>query len=63
VVGSTTSARSAVSERKKSETTRKSRASSRLTRWVLFGAETTMLEAITSSTRTPPSVPNRSSIS
>ena len=60
-IGSTTSARSAVSDRKKSATTRKSSASSRSCTWPARGAETTMLEPMTKSARTPPSVPSVSS--
>ena len=62
-VGSTTSAMPAVSDRKMSETTRKSRAASRSATRLASGAETTMFEASTSRARTPPSVPSRSSIS
>ena len=62
-VGRTTSAIAAVSDRKMSLTTRKSSASSRSLIRFTSGAETTMLEASTSSARTPPSAPIRSSIS
>ena len=53
---------SAVSDRKMSETTSKSRAPADRGPGA-SGADTTMLEAITSSARTPPSAPIRSSIS
>ena len=61
--GRTTSASAAVSERKRSETARKSVSASRSRTWSARGALTATLEAMTSSARTPPSVPSRSSIS
>ena len=62
-LGNTTSANAAVSERKKSDTARKSSAWIRSVTCAERGAETTMFDAITHSARTPPSVPSRSSIS
>ena len=62
-LGRTTSASSAVSERKKSLTARKSRSPSRLMTRRASGALTATLDASTSRVRTPPSVPSASSSS
>ena len=62
-VGRTMSASSAVSDKKMSETTSRSSAARRSRTRFTSGAETAMLEAISSRVRTPPSVPIRSSIS
>ena len=62
-VGSTTSASSAVSETKMSDTTKKSRSAIRDRTRFTSGAETTRLEAISHRARTPPGAPIRSSIS
>ena len=61
--GRTTSARRAVSDRKKSQTTRKSSAPSRSSMCVACGADTTGFEPITSRPRTPRSRPSVSSSS
>ena len=55
--GRTTSAIRAVSERKKSETARKSSDASRASTSCAAGDETSALKPMTNSARTPPSVP------